>query len=166
MSPEGTTLARCFALVTVAKINNKEEICDHLLEENMHLSEFSSGKINITELIALLIIKGKDYVDGIENVYKTIKGSCSMLLLTEHGIIAARDSWGRTPIALGQKDGAIAVTTETTAFPNLGYETKLYLGPGQIIRITENGYEELRKPNKKNQICSVLLAQGYRCAPP
>ena len=145
-----------FALVTVAKINNKEEICDSLLAENMHLSEFSSGKINITELIALLIIKGKDYVDGIENVYKTIKGSCSMLLLTEQGIIAARDSWGRTPIALGQKEGAIAVTTETTAFPNLGYETKLYLGPGQIIRITENGYEELRKPNKKNQICSFL----------
>ena len=145
-----------FALVTVAKINNKEEICDELLAENMHLSEFSSGKINITELIALLIIKGKDYVDGIENVYRTIKGSCSMLLLTEQGIIAARDSWGRTPIALGQKDGAIAVTTETTAFPNLGYETKLHIGPGQIIRITENGYEELRKPNKKNQICSFL----------
>jgi len=145
-----------FALVTVAKINNKDEICDHLLAENMHLSEFSSGKINITELIALLIIKGKNYVDGIENVFNTIKGSCSMLLLTENGIIAARDSWGRTPVTLGQKDGAVAVTTETTAFPNLGYETKLYLGPGQIIKITENGYEELRKPNKKMQICSFL----------
>ncbi|MBR6370156.1 MAG: amidophosphoribosyltransferase [Bacteroidaceae bacterium] len=145
-----------FALVTVAKINNKDEICDHLLAENMHLSEFSSGKINITELIALLIIKGRDYVDGIENVFNTIKGSCSMLLLTENGIIAARDSWGRTPVTLGQKDGAVAVTTETTAFPNLGYETKLYLGPGQIIKITENGYEELRKPNKKMQICSFL----------
>ena len=145
-----------FALVTVAKINNKDEICDHLLAENMHLSEFSSGKINITELIALLIIKGKDYVDGIENVFRTIKGSCSMLLLTENGIIAARDSWGRTPVTLGVKDGAVAVTTETTAFPNLGYETRLYLGPGQIVKITETGYEELRKPNKKMQICSFL----------
>ena len=145
-----------FALVTVAKINNKEEICDKLLAENMHLSEFSSGKINITELIALLIIKGKDYVDGIENVFRTIKGSCSMLLLTENGIIAARDSWGRTPVTLGIKDGAVAVTTETTAFPNLGYETKLYLGPGQIVKITESGFEELRKPNKKMQICSFL----------
>ena len=145
-----------FALVTVAKINNKEEICDQLLSENMHLSEFSSGKINQTELIALLIIKGKNFVEGIENVFKTIKGSCSMLLLTEDGIIAARDSWGRTPIALGSRDGAIAVTTETTAFPNLGFDTTLYMGPGQIIKITENGYEELRKPNKKMQICSFL----------
>lgn len=145
-----------FALVTVAKINNKEEICDQLLSENMHLSEFSSGKINQTELIALLIIKGKNFVEGIENVFKTIKGSCSMLLLTEDGIIAARDSWGRTPIALGSRDGAIAVTTETTAFPNLGFDTSLYMGPGQIIKITENGYEELRKPNKKMQMCSFL----------
>ena len=145
-----------FALVTVAKINNKEEICDKLLSENMHLSEFSSGKINPTELVALLIIKGKNYVEGIENVFNTIKGSCSMLLLTEDGIIAARDTWGRTPIALGCKDGAVAVTTETTAFPNLGYNTELYMGPGQIIKITENGYEELRKPNKKMQICSFL----------
>ncbi len=145
-----------FALVTVAKINNKEEICESLLKENMHLSEFSSGKINPTELVALLIIKGKNYVEGIENVFKTIKGSCSMLLLTEDGIIAARDSWGRTPITLGVKDDAVAVTTETTAFPNLGFKTEIYLGPGQIIKITENGYEELRKPNKKMQICSFL----------
>lgn len=145
-----------FALVTVAKINNKEEICESLLKENMHLSEFSSGKINPTELVALLIIKGKDYVEGIENVFKTIKGSCSMLLLTEDGIIAARDSWGRTPITLGVRDDAVAVTTETTAFPNLGFKTEIYLGPGQIIKITEKGYEELRKPNKKMQICSFL----------
>ncbi len=145
-----------FALVTVAKINNKEEICDQLLSENMHLSEFSSGKINPTELIALLIIKGKTFVEGIENVYKSIKGSCSMLLLTEEGIIAARDSWGRTPITVGVKDDAVAVTTETTAFPNLGYETKLYMGPGQIVKITADGYEELRKPNKKMQVCSFL----------
>jgi len=145
-----------FALVTVAKINNKEEICENLLAENMHLSEFSSGKINPTELIALLIIKGKNFVEGIENVYNTIKGSCSMLLLTEDGIIAARDSWGRTPITVGTREGAVAVTTETTAFPNLGFDTKLYMGPGQIVKITADGYEELRKPNKKMQICSFL----------
>ena len=145
-----------FALVTVAKINNKEEICEKLLKENMHLSEFSSGKINPTELVALLIIKGRNYVEGIENVFNTIKGSCSMLLLTEDGIIAARDAWGRTPIALGCKDGAVAVTSETTAFPNLGYNTEMYIGPGQIIKITGNGYEELRKPNRKMQICSFL----------
>lgn len=79
-----------------------------------------------------------------------------MLLLTENGIIAARDSWGRTPIIIGKKDGAWAITSETTAFPNLGYETERFLGPGEIVRITANGIEQLRKPNKKMQICSFL----------
>ena len=42
-----------FALVTVAKINNQEELAQQLLAENMHLSEVSSGRINPTELVAL-----------------------------------------------------------------------------------------------------------------
>lgn len=145
-----------FALVTVAKINNIEELAKQLLEEGMHLSEFSSGKINPTELIALLIIKGKTFRDGIENVYNTVKGSCSMLLLTENGIIAARDRWGRTPIVVGKKDGAMAVTSESTAFPNLEYETIHYVGPGEIVRIYADKMEQLRPANEEMQICSFL----------
>ena len=145
-----------FALVTVAKINNLEEIAQKLLAENMHLSEFSSGRINPTELVALLIIKGKTYVDGIENVFRTVKGSCTMLLLTEDGIIAARDSWGRTPAVVGKKNGAYAVTSESTAFSNLGYDISYYLGPGEIVRLRADGMEQLRKPNKGLQMCSFL----------
>ena len=145
-----------FALVTVSKINNMEQLADQLLQENMHLSEFSSGRINPTELVSLLIIKGKDFVDGIENVFRNIKGSCSMLLLTENGIIAARDSWGRTPIVVGQKEGAMAVTSESSAFPNLDFETTHFLGPGEIVRIHADRMETLRKPNKRMQICSFL----------
>lgn len=145
-----------FALVTVAKINNLEQLAQQLLNENMHLSEFSSGRINPTELVSLLIIKGKDFVSGIENVYRNIQGSCSMLLLTENGIIAARDSWGRTPIVIGTKDGAIAATSESSAFTNLGYETTKYIGPGEIVHIYPDHIETLRKPNKGMQICSFL----------
>jgi amidophosphoribosyltransferase len=145
-----------FAIVTVAKINNMEEIAGKLLEENMYLSEFSSGKINPTELIGVLIVQGKSFVDGIENVFKAVKGSCSMLLLTEDGIIAARDAWGRTPIVIGQKEGAMAATSENTAFANLGYETCYFVGPGEIVRLRASGMEQLRKPNKKMQICSFL----------
>lgn len=145
-----------FAIVTVAKINNQEEIAQKLLAENMHLSEFSSGKINQTELIALLIIKGKNFVEGIENVYKHVSGSCSLLLLTEDGIIAARDFWGRTPIIIGKKDGAMAATSESTAFPNLGYDTTYYVGPGEIVKLTAEGMDQLRKPEENMQICSFL----------
>lgn len=145
-----------FAICTVAKINNIDEIAKQLLAEGMHLTEFTSSRINPTELVGLLIIKGKTLVEGIENVYRTVKGSCSMLLLTEDGIVAARDSWGRTPIVVGRREGAYAVTSETTSFPNLGYEVEKYLGPGEIVRIKADSCEVLRKANKQMQICSFL----------
>ncbi len=145
-----------FAICTVAKIVNIEEIANQLLSEGMHLTEFSSGKINPTELVGCLIVRGKSFVDGIENVFRTVKGSCSMLLLTEDGIIAARDSWGRTPIVIGKKEGAYGIASETTSFPNLGYEIEKFLGPGEIVRVTADKMEVLRPANRKMQICSFL----------
>ncbi len=145
-----------FALVTVGKVNNQEEIAEQLLSENMVLSEFSSGRINPTELIGLLIIKGKDFIDGIENVYKTVKGSCSMLILTQDCIIAARDFWGRTPIIIGKKEGAMAATSESTAFPNLGFDIEHYVGPGEIVKLTADGMEVMRKAEENMQVCSFL----------
>ena len=145
-----------FAIVTVAKICNMEELERDLLENNMHFAEASSGRINQTELVALLILQGGTFVEGIENVYRRIKGSCSMLILTENGIIAARDRLGRTPIVIGKKDGAYAASSESTCFPNLDYEIDRYVGPGEILRITADGIEQLRKPEEKMQICSFL----------
>ena len=145
-----------FAIVTVAKINNIDELEKELLAANRHFSELSSGKTNQTELVALLITQGKDFVEGIENVYNRIKGSCSMLLLTEDAILVARDKLGRTPIVIGKKEGAYAATSESSSFPNLDYEIEHYVGPGEIIRMTADGLEQLRKPNEKMQICSFL----------
>ncbi len=145
-----------FAIVTVAKIVNIEEIEQQLLNEKMHFAELSSGKTNQTELVALLLIQGNSFVEGIENVFRHIKGSCSMLLLTEDGIIAARDKWGRTPIVVGRKDGAYAATSESTAFANLGYAIDRYIGPGEIVRLRPEGVEVMRKADEPMQICSFL----------
>ena len=146
-----------FAIVTVAKIVNIQELEEELLSQNMHFAELSSSNTNQTELIALLIIQGRTFVEGIENVFKHIKGSCSMLLLTEDGsIIAARDRWGRTPVVIGRKDGAYAATSESSSFPNLDYEIERYLGPGEIVRMYDDHVDQLRKPNEDMQICSFL----------
>lgn len=145
-----------FAIVTVAKIVNIEEIEQQLLNEKMHFAELSSGKTNQTELVALLLIQGNTFVEGIENVFRHIKGSCSMLLLTEDGIIAARDKWGRTPIVVGSKDGAFAATSESTAFANLGYAIDRYIGPGEIVRLRPEGVEVMRPADEPMQICSFL----------
>ena len=145
-----------FAICTVSKIANMEQLEAEMLSRNMHFAEMSSGKTNTTELVALHIIQGKTFREGIENVYHHVKGSCTMLILTTDGIICARDSWGRTPLIIGKKDGAYAVTSETTSFPNLGFEPCYELGPGEIVRITADGVEQLRKPNEDMQICSFL----------
>ena len=147
---------RTFAIVPLAKVTNLKEVEEELLSQNMHRAELSSGSTNQTELIALLIIQGKNFVEGIENVYNHIKGSCSMLLLTEDGVIAARDKWGRTPIVIGKKEGAYAATSESNSFPNLDFEIERYLGPGEIVRMHADRLEQLRKPDDKMQICSFL----------
>lgn len=145
-----------FAIVTVAKITNLKELEEELLSKNMHFAELSSGTTNQTELIALLIIQGKNFTEGIENVFNHIKGSCSMLLLTEDGIIAARDKWGRTPVVLGKKEGVYAVTSESNSFPNLDFEVDRYLGPGEIVHLHADRVEQLRQPNEEMQVCSFL----------
>ena len=143
-----------FAIVTVAKIANIAELEKQLLDRNHHFAELSSGATNPTELIALLITEGKNFVEGIENVYRSVKGSCSMLILTENGIIAARDRLGRTPIVVGRKEGAFAVSSESSSFPNLDYEIDRYVGPGEILHITADGITQLRAPEEDMQICA------------
>ena len=145
-----------YAVVTVAKVNNLREIADELLEKRMHLSEMSQNNINQTELISLLINMGDTFVDGINLVYKKVKGSCSILILTEDGIIAARDALGRTPIVIGRKEGAYAATSESTSLPNLDYEPLRDVGPGEIVRLRADGVEVLQKPFSRCQICSFL----------
>lgn len=145
-----------YAVVTVAKINNLREIANELLEQRMHLSEMSANTINQTELVALLINMGDNFVDGINKVYQKIEGSCSMLILTEDGIIAARDFLGRTPIVIGHREGAYAASSETTSFPNLDFQVLRDVGPGEIVRLKADSIEVLQKPMSRCQICSFL----------
>lgn len=145
-----------YAVVTVAKINNLRQIAAELLEQRMHFSEMSANNINQTELVALLINMGHTFVEGINLVYQKIEGSCSMLILTEDGIICARDFLGRTPIVIGHKEGAYAASSETTSFPNLDYKVVRDIGPGEIVRMRAIGLEVLQAPQEEEQICSFL----------
>lgn len=151
-----------FAIVTVGRINNIGQLEKELLAKGHHFCEHSYDIINPTEMIAALISEGTDYVSGIENVYRRVKGSCSMLLLTEDAIIAARDRLGRTPIIIGKKDGAHAATSETCAFPNLGYEVCYNVGPAEIVEVKADTIRQLKAPQEEMQICAFLWTYyGY-----
>lgn len=151
-----------FAITTVSKINNIDELESRQLKKRQHFAETSQGGPNPSELVAMMICEADDLVSGIENAFRHIKGSCSLLLLTEKGVIAARDKLGRTPIAVGHKENAWAVATESCAFFNLGYETVRDLGPGEIVLLTPEGIEILRQPDSKMQVCAFLwVYYGY-----
>lgn len=151
-----------FALSTVSKINNLDELAQEMLKQRKVFTETSQGGINPTELVALLICEKPTIKEGIENVFKSIKGSCSMLILHEDKLIAARDNMGRTPIIIGKKNGAHCAVSETSSFSNLDYAIEKYLGPGEIVEIEANTYRTIRPANEKMQICSFLwVYYGY-----
>ena len=151
-----------FAIVTVSRLVNISELEEYFLGNKVHFTENFEGNINPTEVVANIICEKENFVAGIENVYEKIKGSCSLLILTETGIIAARDKLGRTPVVIGKKPGACAAATESCSFPNTEYDLEYFLGPGEIVHITSDGFEQLRKPNEEMQICSFLwVYYGY-----
>lgn len=151
-----------FAIVTVGKINNTEELEQRALRKKRHFLETSGGVINPTELASMLICEEESIEAGIRNAQEAIQGSCSMLLLTQKGIYAARDRLGRTPVVIGKKEGAFAVASESCAFPNLGYKVEKHLGPGETVFLTADGYEQRNKPGDNMQICAFLwVYYGY-----
>jgi amidophosphoribosyltransferase len=151
-----------FAICTVGKINNLEELAAEALKGGMHFSEMLGGEISPTEMVAIIINQGNSFEEGIQNVQEKIDGSCTLLILTENCIYAARDKFGRTPLIIGEKLGSYAVAMETCAFANLKYEVSKYLGPGEVICINKKGVEQKVAPNDRLQICSFLwVYYGY-----
>jgi len=151
-----------FAMVTVGKINNLDELGKKAYRKKLHFSEMSGGELHPTELVAMLICEGDSFVEGIKRVQESVQGSCSLLLMTEDTIYAARDKLGRTPLTIGKKEDAFSVSSETCAFPNLGFEIDTYLGPGEIVRVTAQGCEQCKPPGEQMQVCSFLwVYYGY-----
>lgn len=152
-----------YAIVTVGRLDNLDDlVADILSRRGGHLSEMSGDEPNPTEVVAHLIDRGETIEDGIASAQEAIRGSCSILLLTERGLYAARDRLGRTPVAVGRKPGAHAVTLESCAFPTIGYELERDLGPGEIVRVTPEGVEWLRPPGEAMKICGFMwVYYGY-----
>lgn len=146
-----------FCIVTSGFVENTEELAAKLLKEGISFSEVSKRFVNTTELIAKLINQGNDLIDGIEKMFEAIEGSCSLLLLNKDGIYAARDRLGYTPLIIGRRSDAWAVTAETSAFPNNGFDVTKHIEPGEIILINEDGIRQ-KSPGRRNmnQICTFL----------
>ncbi len=152
-----------YSIVTVGVVKNLQDLAQKAFgKRTTHFSEMSGNEINPTELIATLINQGSTFEEGISVALGSIEGSCSLLLLTEHGIYAGRDRLGRTPVIIGKGPQGYAVTQETCALPNLGYEVVKELGPGEVVLLTEEGIDEKVAAGKEMQMCSFLwIYYGY-----
>ncbi|MFA5096343.1 MAG: amidophosphoribosyltransferase [Candidatus Omnitrophota bacterium] len=145
-----------FAIVTNGYIDNAPELAKELFKQGKSFSEVTDGRVNLTELVAKMIIHSRNIIEGIERMFGKIDGSCSLLLLNKDGVYAARDRLGLTPLIIGRRGNNWAVTTETSAFLNLGYKIVKYLEPGEIVLLNESGVIAKRKGAKSNQVCSFL----------
>lgn len=145
-----------FCIVTHGFIENINELAEEMMQNGISFAEMDKDSVNMTELVAKIISQGHDLIDGIETMFSKIKGSCSLLILHRDGIIAARDKFGYTPLIVGKRGSDIAVTTETCAFPNIGFEVTKILEPGEIVLISENGIKEKIAGRKECQVCAFL----------
>ena len=152
-----------FAITTVSKINNTDEIVEKIFSNNnSHFLEMSGGDINPTELVAAIINQKENLIEGIRYALGLIDGSLSLMVLTPKGIYAARDKYGRTPVVIGKKEDAFCITFEDFAYRNLGYEDYKELGPGEIDVVTAEDCKVLVAPGKDMKICTFLwVYYGY-----
>ena len=145
-----------FCIVTNGFIENIDDLVAGLFRKGVSFAEVNKGKVNVTELIAKLISQGDDLVDGIEKMFSQIKGSCSLLLLHNDGVYAARDKLGYTPLVVGKSKDVWAITSETCAFSNNDIKVVKYLEPGEIVLVNEKGMIQRRSGRDVNQICAFL----------
>ncbi len=151
-----------FAIATMGRLLNPEELVRKLHKKGVAFSEISDNGINRTEIVARMVAMGKNPEDGITSALEQIEGSCSLVLLTRNALYAARDNLGRSPLILAKNGGDWAVSTESCAFSNLGFRVERDLEPGEIVRIEGNEVHQLRPGLPRKQICSFLwIYTGY-----
>ena len=153
-----------YTITTVGIINNAEDLIATCFSDRGHqFMAMSSGRVNATELVAALINEKETLTEGILHAQEVIDGAMSVLLMTSEGeIIAARDRFGRLPVLLGRDDDGCCVSFESFAYHKLGYRDAYELGPGEIVRLTPEGYETLSPPGDQLKICAFLWTYyGY-----
>ena len=151
-----------FAITTIGKINNADEIVENIIQKGTHFFEMQNGEINPTELVAAIINQKENFIEGIRYAQEIIEGSLSMLILTPRGIYAARDKLGRTPIVIGKKADGYCLSFESFAYLNLGYQDYRELGPGEVVVVDTDSVRTLAEPGKKMKICTFLwIYYGY-----
>ncbi|MCI5499874.1 MAG: amidophosphoribosyltransferase [Clostridiales bacterium] len=152
-----------YAICVVGVIKNEDQIIQQLLDNaDGHFEAMSGGRVNSNELVATLISQRPTIAEGIRYAQTVVEGTVSVLIMTPDCLIAGRDKLGRLPIHIGQDDEGCCVAFESFAYQKMGYHDAYELGPAEVVKITETGWETLLPPEKEMKVCAFLWTYyGY-----
>ena len=152
-----------YAICVVGVIKNEDQLIQQLLSDaDGHFEAMSGGRVNSNELVATLISQRPTIAEGIRYAQNVVEGTVSVLIMTPDCLIAGRDKFGRLPIHIGQDEEGCCVAFESFAYQKMGYHDAYELGPAEVVKITESGWETLLPPEKEMRICAFLWTYyGY-----
>ena len=152
-----------YAICVVGVIKNEDQHIQQLLDDaDGHFEAMSGGRVNSNELVATLISQRPTIAEGIRYAQEVVEGTVSVLIMTPDCLIAGRDKFGRLPIHIGQDDEGCCVAFESFAYQKMGYHDAYELGPAEVVKITESGWETLLPPEKEMRVCAFLWTYyGY-----
>lgn len=152
-----------YAICVVGVIKNEDQLIQQLLDDaDGHFEAMSGGRVNSNELVATLISQRPTIAEGIRYAQEVVEGTVSVLIMTPDCLIAGRDKFGRLPIHIGQDDEGCCVAFESFAYQKMGYHDAYELGPAEVVKITESGWETLLPPEKEMRVCAFLWTYyGY-----
>jgi amidophosphoribosyltransferase len=139
-----------FSVCFDGNIVNREELINDLKKQG---HSFYTG--SDVEVVAKLIAREDNFVDGIASMGEKIQGAYSLVILSRGKIYAARDKHAFRPIIIGKRNGAIAIASESCAFINLGFSIVRDVQPGEILEIVGSEFETKKViPSDFTQYCA------------
>ena len=111
-----------------------------------------------TEVILHLLARSrkKHIEQALAEALNTVVGAYSLVLLTPSQLVAARDPAGIRPLALGKRNGAWVVASETCAFDIIGAKYVRDVNPGEIVVIDKGGLKSFKLQPKSPHACCIF----------
>src|SRR5574338_73271 len=145
-----------FAFGNLAVAHNGNLINATMLRSELEAYGAIFQSTSDTEVIIHLIAHSRadTLLDRVIDALSQVRGAFSVVLLTDDGIIAARDPHVFRPLCLGRFRDAWLVASESCAFDLLGADYVREIEPGEMVVLDDKGVTSYRPfPQVKPAMC-------------
>jgi len=147
-----------FALGNLALAHNGNLINAQMLRHELEAYGAIFQSTSDSEVIIHLIAHSRagSFLARVIDALSQVRGAFSVVLMTDNGLIAARDPYGLRPLCIGRLRSGWIVASETCAFDLLDAEYVREVEPGELIVISDQGLDSHHPFPKKNQAMCVF----------